>query len=160
MSERDNPMAQKLLQSFRQFYKSDWHRRSHMGYKSSDIRVLFCIKNREKADPLGMMVSEISQLLCVSPPTITQLIKGLEINGLIKRSMDLLDKRAVRIKLTEDGEMVAKKASGAILDSFNGLVEFLGEEQSNQLAELFSKVFVYFNEHAVNQANWKGENEE
>jgi hypothetical protein len=41
------------------------------------------------------------------------------------------------------------------------LVEYLGEEQSNQLVELLSKVFVYFNEKeaSVNDSYWHGDEE-
>jgi hypothetical protein len=38
-------------------------------------------------------------------------------------------------------------------------MEYLGEEQSNQLAELLSKVFRYFNEKAASadKALWNGD---
>jgi DNA-binding MarR family transcriptional regulator len=91
-------------------------------------------------------VSEISKQLGVTSPTITQLLKGLEAHGLIERHIDTIDRRAVGIKLTAKGVMVAQQASDAFFASIKGLVEYLGEEQSDQLAELLSKVFRYFSE--------------
>lgn len=94
-------------------------------------------------------VSEISKLLHVTSPTITQLLKGLEANGLVERRIDPHDRRAVSILLTEKGEAITQKAMDDMSAIFQGLIEYLGEEQSNQLVELLSEAFHYFNERAV-----------
>ncbi len=146
MTIDENSTAQKLLKSFRQLKRANWLRDSVAGYKSSDIMVLFCIKKGAQPDCPGMKVSEISHHLRVTSPTITQLVKGLEANGLVERMIDPVDRRVVRIRLTEKGEQVAQMASDAFTAGFNGLIEYLGEEQSIQLAELLNKVFQYFNE--------------
>lgn len=145
MDVNDSSIAQKLLKSFIQFKKAEWHKRSIMGYKPSEIKVLFCIKKGRKPDCTEIKVSEISKLLHVTSPTVTQLIKSLEADGLVERKTDLTDRRVVWITLTKKGEEVTRKAEDAFLDSFNGLIEYLGEEQSDQLAELLNRVFIYFN---------------
>ena len=106
-----------------------------------------------------MKVSEISKLLHVTSPTITQLLKGLEATGLIERHIDPTDRRAVGITLTKKGEMVTQKAADTFSASFDGLIEYLGEEQSNQLAELLTRVFRYFDEQAanINHSLWNGD---
>ena len=108
--------------------------------------VLLCIKKQVDAESSGLMVSELSQYLHVTSPTVTQLVNSLKKSGLVERNMDLVDRRAVRIKLTEKGEEVAKKANDGFTASFTGLIAYLGEDQSNQLAELLSKSFEYFQE--------------
>ena len=161
MEMHTNPTAQKLLRSFQEFHKAGWHQRSIAGYKPSEIRVLFCVKKGAKPDILEVKVSEISKMLHVTSPTITQLLKGLEANGLIERNIDPTDRRAVGISLTERGEMVTQQAAEAFSASLNGLIEYLGEEQSNQLAELLSKAFRYYNEKAasMNHSYWNGNEE-
>ena len=129
-----------------QFKKAGWHQRSVMGYKPSEIRVLFCIGKEKRPDAHDMKVSEISKHLHVTPPTVTQLIKGLEANGLVERNIDLADRRAVGITLTDKGEMVTRQATEDFFASINGLIEYLGEEQSDQLAELLVKVSHYYYE--------------
>jgi DNA-binding MarR family transcriptional regulator len=155
----DNPLAQKLLKAFMQFHKAQWHQRSVAGCKPSEIRVLFCIKKSVKPDTPEIKVSEISKLLQVTSPTITQLLKGLEANGLIERHIDPADRRAVGITLTEKGERVTEQAAEAFSASLHGLIEYLGEEQSNQLAELLSRVSRYYNEKAANEnySCWNGD---
>jgi DNA-binding MarR family transcriptional regulator len=138
--------AQKLFRSFMKFHKAQWHEEPVAGCKPSEIRVLFCIK---KGGNPEIRVSEISKYLNVTPPTVTQLVKGLEANGLVKRHTDPADRRTSSFTLTEKGEIVTQKASKAFAESLNGLIEYLGEEESNQLADLLIKVSHYYEERAA-----------
>src|SRR2546421_4160942 len=153
--------AQKLFRSFMQFSKAQWHQRSIAGCTPSEIRVLFCIRKGVKPGAPDIKVSEISKLLHVTSPTVTQLLKGLEANGLIERNIDPTDRRAVGITLTEKGKMVTQQAADAFLASFQGLTEYLGEEQSNQLAELLLRASLYFRERetSMHQSPWNGDEE-
>lgn len=142
-TQEEESTTQKLMKSFMNLRKAEWLRPSVAGYKPSDIMVLFCIKRRVKQGEVGMKVSEIGSFLRVTVPTITQLIKGLEASDLVERHTDPTDRRVVRIGLTAKGEDVVKKAGDAFSASFSGLVEYLGEEQSIQLANLLDQVSRY-----------------
>ncbi|MCL5257564.1 MAG: MarR family winged helix-turn-helix transcriptional regulator [Chloroflexi bacterium] len=135
-----------------------WHQNPIAGHTLSEIKVLFCVKHGARADSPGMKVSEISRILDVTSPTVTQLLKGLEEDGLVTRRIDRTDRRAVVITLTEKGDMVTKEAVGDFLASFERLIDYLGEEQSNQLADLLSKVFHYYDENGANVSHslWRG----
>jgi DNA-binding MarR family transcriptional regulator len=150
----------KLLRALMQLKRLELNRQSIAGCKPSEIRVLFCVKKSTNLTLPEMKVSEISKRLQVTSPTITQLLKGLEANGLIERHIDSIDRRSVGIKLTQKGEAVAQQAMDTFSASMNGLIEYLGEEQSNELAELLSKVFLYFSEREASAAYhslWDGE---
>ncbi|HEY3991531.1 MAG TPA: MarR family winged helix-turn-helix transcriptional regulator [Ktedonobacteraceae bacterium] len=159
--EGRSPVVQKLMRAFMQFNRAAWHQQQHTvaGCKPSEIRVLFCIKKGMKPGSSEIKVSEISKLLLVTSPTVTQLLKGLEANGLIERHIDPLDRRAVGVRLTKKGEDVTQQAMNDFVASFQGMVEYLGEEESNQLVELLSKVFRYFStqEANVQQSHWNGD---
>ncbi|PKM39513.1 MAG: MarR family transcriptional regulator [Firmicutes bacterium HGW-Firmicutes-8] len=146
MEKSRNPIAQKLLESFTQFHRLNWRQSPIVGLKSSEIMLLFCIKRTVKSDSVGIKVSDISSALKVASPTVTQLINGLETSGFVERTMDQEDRRAVRVNLTDKGKRTLEKVSDVFYNSFDGLVEYLGEEESSKLAELLSKVFTYFNE--------------
>jgi DNA-binding MarR family transcriptional regulator len=137
---------QKLLSALLQLKRLGWQQRVVAGCKPSEIRVLFCVKEGTNADLPEMKVSEISKQMGVTSPTITQLLKSLEAHGLVERNMDAIDRRAVGVKLTDKGALTAQQAADAFFSSIKGLVEYLGEEQGDQLAELLSKVFRYFSE--------------
>jgi DNA-binding MarR family transcriptional regulator len=152
MEQNTTATEQKLLSALTQFKRLGWHQRAVAGCRPSEIRVLFCVKEGTSADLPEMKVSEISKQMGVTSPTVTQLLKSLEAHGLVERNIDPIDRRAVGIKLTANGRMVAQQAREAFLASIKGLVEYLGEEESNQLAELLFKVFRYFSEREANCA--------
>lgn len=144
MRENKNLIAQKLMETFMQFKRGHWKTNAAEGLKHSEMVVLFCIKHAGTPKSPGVKISEISRTLKVANPTVTQLISGLEAKGLVLRTMDPSDRRAVRVNLTNKGEDVVGKASDTFFESFNGLVDYLGEADSIKLAELLDKVFIYF----------------
>lgn len=159
--------AQRLAQSLMQLNKAlmllnraELHQH-FAGCKRSEIGVLFMIRHGAKSESRVMKVSEISKEMQVTTPTITQVLKGLEANGWIERRADPNDRRAVGIALTARGEELAQRAEKVFLASFQGLAEYLGEEQSNQLAELLCKAFRYFNEreNSAYHSQWIGDEE-
>jgi len=77
----------------------------------------------------------------------------------VERNIDQIDRRTVGIKLTEKGEKVTRQAGEDFVASIGGLIEYLGEEQSNQFAELLVKASRYYNEKAasVTVVHWSGE---
>ncbi|MDQ2901929.1 MAG: MarR family transcriptional regulator [Ktedonobacteraceae bacterium] len=147
------PTTLRLMRALREFHKSGWQERSITGCKPSEIRVLFCVKHGMKPGASAMKVSEISKLLGVTSPTVTQLLKGLETNGFIERQLDPLDRRVVYIALSEKGETFTRQALEAFTSSVDGLVEYLGEEESKQLADLLAKAFRYFSEQEARYFN-------
>lgn len=183
-STAEETTAQRLARSVMQFNKAfglfnrDELQRHFTACTQGEIGVLFIIKGRARSEARtlrmeergelvsvseseapSMKVSEISKLMHVTSPTITQMLKGLEAHGLVERHIDPNDRRAVRIALTERGEAVARRAEEIFRNCFSGLVDYLGEEESNQLAELLLKARCYFNEreNATYRSQWNGE---
>lgn len=137
-------IAKQLLKSFMEIRKAGWHERSIGGCKLSEFKILLCLKRKEETDSQGLMISELSQMLQVTSPTITQQVKELEGRGLVSRTVDPKDRRAFRIRLSEQGAAVIKEAYHDRMNFFRGMVEHLGEDQSKQLADLLHKVAAYF----------------
>lgn len=146
MEQTITATEQQLLGALTRFKRLGWHQQSIAGCKHSEIRVLFCVKEATNSASPEVKVSEISRMMHVTSPTITQALNSLEANELIERHIDPKDRRVVGVKLTRKGEMVVQQAKEAFFASIRGLVEFLGEEQSNQLVELLAKVYRYYSE--------------
>lgn len=144
--DNQNLVARSLMEAFTRFHRIKWRKSPVAGLKPSEIAVLLNIKKTVKPESPGIKVSDISNALQVAAPTITQLINSLEAEGFVCRTMDKEDRRAVRVNITAKGEGAIDTASKVFYNSINGLVEHLGEEKSNELAELLSEVFVYYNE--------------
>ena len=127
-----------------QFKQLGWHQQSIAGCTPSEIRVLVSVKRDRGAPIPHMTVSEISKDLHVTPPSVTQLLNSLEGRGLIERHMDATDRRVIVVTLTRRGEDVTNEAEEAISAKMKGLMEHLGEQQSNQLADLLFQAYRYF----------------
>lgn len=138
--------VKKMIKSFERFFKADWRKQSFWGIKPSEVRVLLCIKDLSTDSQHCVNVSEISKKLCVTSPTITQMIKSLCTHGYIERTKDLNDRRIADINLTDQGEQLVEKASLHYEIIFSGLIDKLGKEQSNALIILLDQVYTYFDE--------------
>ncbi|MGM1045492.1 MAG: MarR family winged helix-turn-helix transcriptional regulator [Bacillota bacterium] len=152
--------AGRLMHIFSLFRKKKWDQISISGYTSGEIKVLMTLKYKEKSDAeqgfeersedgQGLKVSEISNYMRVTSPTITQFINGLEGKGLVERVMDEKDRRAIRVKLTGEGEEIVRQAHEAFKVNFRGLVAHLGEEESDELTRLLTKVYQYMSETEI-----------
>ncbi len=156
---RTDTTAEKLLRSFMQFHKAGWHEHSVAGCTPSEIKVLFCVAKGTRHNNSIITVSEISKILQVTSPTVTQILKKLEASGFVERRADEVDRRVVRIALTEKGLYVVGQAREEFRASLDGLIDCLGEEQCIQLADLLSRVFQYYHEKAANEQymDWNGD---
>jgi DNA-binding MarR family transcriptional regulator len=141
----ESETAQKLMKAFQQFRKTGWHEKKIAGFNPSEFRVLALLQ-RANMNNSEMKVSEISQKLNVTPPTVTQIINGLEKDGFIERTIHPEDRRAVKISLTEEGLQATEQARQTFANTFLGLIDYLGEAESLQLAESLFKVHDYFNQ--------------
>ncbi|WP_424766880.1 MarR family winged helix-turn-helix transcriptional regulator [Paenibacillus sp. sgz302251] len=132
-----------LMNIFQRFARADWRKKTMWGLKASEIRVLVCLKKGGEKDNSSMTVSEISKMLQVTSPTVTQMINSLIASGYVERSSDPNDRRITDVILTEKGEQLAQKASERYHALFRGMVDQLGKEQSDQLVMLLDQVFQY-----------------
>ncbi|WP_042201139.1 MarR family winged helix-turn-helix transcriptional regulator [Paenibacillus camerounensis] len=145
MKEHSYDNADALMGAFQQFSRLNWQKTAMFGLKPSEIRVLITIhtgKKRSGTDTLT--VSEVSRLLRVTSPTITQMVNSLLSQGLVERSTSSQDRRISALQLTEQGEILADKAIAKIRDTFKGMIDHLGEDKSSQLIGLLNEVHAYF----------------
>jgi DNA-binding MarR family transcriptional regulator len=164
MEQYSGSTAQMLGRSLMELNKEFWqYNRERLQYvlvgcNPSESRILFMIREATKTLGREPKVSEISKMMHVTSPTVTQLIKSLEASGLVERHIDLTDRRAVGIVLTERGERVVEKAEEIFTTTFQGLIEYLGEDQSNQLVELLVKAKSYFDDKGtrMSYSQWNG----
>lgn len=144
MEENKKEIIHKMFETFNQFSKLNKNHSPVPELKSSEIFVLFSIKNLVDTENTGVKVSDISRVLSVSAPTVTQLINGLVESGHVERSINKEDRRAVQITLTEKSEIVVQKALKAFYGELAKLVDYLGVEKSSKLIELMSMVYSFY----------------
>jgi DNA-binding MarR family transcriptional regulator len=87
----------------------------------------------------ALSVSEIGGLLQITPAGATHLLNPLEEAGCIERLRNPKDRRVVLIGLTDHGSNIAESLISEINKKLNGLMDYLGEEDSRTLVRLMTK---------------------
>lgn len=144
MSEDKYANLTDLIDVFQRFAKADWRKKTMWGgLKASEIRMLACIKQSNDKVGTGTTVTEISKILQVTSPTVTQMLNSLIAAGYVIRTADKTDRRITEITLTDKGDQLATKAIDRFHSIFKGIIDQLGKEQSDQLIVMLSQVFEY-----------------
>lgn len=100
--------------------------------------------NREHNKSPTLVV--LSNLLGIAQATVTQLVDRLIIKELLIKEVSPLDKRAKLISLTEKGETFLQHNMQNEYKRLHSLLEFLGDEDTNDLIRILDKIIYHFNE--------------
>lgn len=128
-------VSEDLMNAFVQFKRLHRNREEGMG-RHAIISILRALQGSAQQEESGLKVTDISRILQVTSPTVTQLVNQLEKTGLVERIPDSRDRRVVRVRMTESGRRYLEEAVQAFRDFCRGLAGHLGEERSRQLASL------------------------
>jgi DNA-binding MarR family transcriptional regulator len=110
----------------------------------SEYELLVILKMNIADQKTALSVSEISNLLQITPAGVTHLINPLEDRGFIKRLPNPHDRRIVLIGLTNKGTKTAEAIITDVQRELTGLVNYLGEEDSRDLVRLMTRALEYF----------------
>lgn len=88
----------------------------------------------------GISPTYLSRHQQVSKNTISVLLRGLEEQGLVERTLVPDDRRAFRIRLTDAGRTLVESTTPEHIAFLNGLTGGLTAEESAQLAALLDKL--------------------
>ena len=95
------------------------------------------------AEKPAISVSEISNLLQITPAGVTHLINPLEEKGFVQRLADRSDRRIVRVGLTARGTETADAMLTIIQEQLLGLINHLGEADGETFMRLMSRAIEY-----------------
>ncbi len=123
--------------------KSAWHAISRMynqkaaseGFTTAIGFVLININSKE-----GTPATKIAPLIGLETRSLTRMLKTMEEKGLIYKKPDLVDKRSVRIYLTDEGKR-KKETSVTTIREFNEQVrQQVSEEELDAFFRMFEKI--------------------
>ena len=137
-------ITQELFQLMKQFPRPKLKQSSVAGLTRSEYELLAMLVMNTKDGKAAFTVTEISNVLQVTPAGVTHLINPLEEAGYIERLPDSHDRRIVRIGLTDKGTKAAESLISEVQENLIGLVDHLGEEDSRTLIRLMSKSIEFF----------------
>jgi MarR family transcriptional regulator for hemolysin len=83
---------------------------------------------------------QLARALRIEGPTLTRHLDGLEDSGLIVRTREPSDRRAVRVELTDAGRAKHAELRRAVIDFNRRLTSGLGEAELEQLRGLLARL--------------------
>lgn len=137
-------LTHELFQIMKQFPRPKLKQISIDGLTRSEYELLAMLVISLDEDRNALTVTEISNLLQITPAGVTHLINPLERTGYIERLPDPNDRRIVRIGLTNNGTQVAEALISEVQELLIGLVEHLGKQDSQTLINLMTRAIDYF----------------
>lgn len=136
--------------------KSAWHAISRMynqqaaeeGFTTAIGFVLINIHSKD-----GTPATKIAPQIGLETRSLTRMLKTMEEKGLIYKQPDLVDKRSVRIFLTEEGKK-KKAISVDTIRLFNENVrEIVSEKELNNFFDVFEKIQLVIDQNSVEKSS-------
>lgn len=106
------------------------------GITLQDWRVLAALREQD-----GQRLTELAQRTSIEVSTLSRLVGGLETAGMVSRSRDSDDARAIAIKLTAQGSTVTATLTPAAQQLEQQAVAGLSEGEIAQLKSLLDRVY-------------------
>ncbi|KIQ20338.1 MarR family winged helix-turn-helix transcriptional regulator [Rhodococcus sp. MEB064] len=117
-------------------------RRRHMaalepfGLSPSHGRALRVLAGTDDA----LRPGDLAERLRIAPRSATDVVDALESSGWVARSVDATDRRAVLLRLTDDGRDMARTIARAQKSASEAMFAGLGAEDRATLAELLTRI--------------------
>jgi DNA-binding MarR family transcriptional regulator len=106
------------------------------GIALQDWRVLAALRERD-----GQRLTELAQRTSIEVSTLSRLVGGLEANGLVSRSRDSGDARAIAIRLTAQGEQITATLTPAARQLESAALAGLSDAEIAQLKSLLERIY-------------------
>ncbi len=120
-------------------------------------RLLLRLLVEEQHGNLDVSPTRLSETQHVSKNTISSLLRSLEDQRLIERTLDQTDRRQFRIRLTEEGRSLMRESMPGHIDFLNKLTSALNEEEVNTLQRLLQKLHRSIHVHCAGGSETVGQ---
>lgn len=99
---------------------------------------------RRSGEPYRLKPTELFNLLMITSGAMTNRIDTLEKKGFVIREHDKIDRRAVYVKLTEEGLNLINTAVFKHVEMENSTLSALDEKEKQLLSQLLKKIVLSF----------------
>lgn len=142
------PQEEQIIVALRQISQAiDLHSRfllSKVGLTSPQIAVLKLIASGDDWTP-----GALSEELHLSPQTVAGILNRLEERALIQRQPSEIDRRSIRVRITETGREAADKAPALLRDRFRNSLSKLQDWERMQILATLQRVASMMNVDAL-----------
>lgn len=145
--EKTAQIAMELLQLLKEISRIRWEHQLNIELRPSENELLILLYLSIDKDKKALSASELSNVLKITPAGVTHLVNPLEEWGYIERLKDPNDRRVVLITLTDKGIQIAEALTNMASEKIGGLVDYLGEKDSQTFIRIMSSVTEYLREN-------------
>lgn len=132
-----------LVEAYLAFWREDSRHIKSLKLTPSQFDVIATL-----GDTDGMTCAELSNTTLVTKGTLTGVLDRLAAKGLIKRETVAGDRRCIKIKLTEKGEVLFRKVFAAHIAHLKPFFErALNQKEAEQLRTLLLRIRDSFSPH-------------
>ncbi len=124
---------------------------THLELSGPRWAILMLLLENEKNGDFIVTPTVLSRSQSVKKNTISSMLKKLETDGLVERSLDPGDKRLFRIHLTRKGKAIAEKYAPEFAIFQNRLAGVLNSKERDDLVHLLAKLLYSLGEQKVVQ---------
>lgn len=103
-------------------------------------------------------VSDIVSRIGMPAPGVSRILKGLEEDGILRRSLDPNDRRTTLVSFTDRGLSEIQKNIRSIEKALHEIIEGMGEEKVRTLCCLLNELYAQ-TESVFSKSDWKTERE-
>lgn len=148
---KNDELAKKLVDAIIEFRncKIHKHMHTHMNeFTHSQKMVMFILHDLSKDGIVSL--SDLRNSIKLAPSTLTPIITSLENDGYIVRNIDKEDRRNIYLHLSQKGVEYTRKINSDIENIAKDYIDFIGEEDSEQLIKIILKSMDFFKERRKN----------
>lgn len=98
------------------------------------LKLLYAYKGKP------VTITEISEKIQISKPAVSQIINALEDKGFVKRVYTKSDRRVVYVEITDQGNELIEIAIKKKNETFNKLLQQLGDEDAETFLRILEKI--------------------
>jgi DNA-binding MarR family transcriptional regulator len=138
---------EKIHEIMQKFHKLKMNRKIAGGIPRREIMMLNMIKMNSSENE-GVTISDLSELLEISKPAVSQMINALEDKGYVERITTKNDRRLVYVRLTESGGQCLAKELQTFLQGMAKIFDKMGEKDTEDLLRLLNKLYLIVSEHS------------
>jgi DNA-binding MarR family transcriptional regulator len=111
-------------------------RTNNKDYSFLHLHTLHYIKERE-----GILMREVANYLHITPPSATSLVNSLVKEGLVKRIVDVGDRRTVQLRVTAAGTELLKNSFKKTADMMKKSLNKLSDKEKSNFIIILKKIF-------------------
>lgn len=134
--EDEPSLSQLVMRTARTLRRTSQSELEPFGLTPSQSRALGVVSRYGDTPP---RLSDIAARLDIAPRSATEVIDSLQERGLVRRTPDPTDRRAVTITLTEEGRAIRKKLADARARRGDEFFGHLSPQQQTALTGLLKK---------------------